>query len=117
MVEILADFFVLMVFFYRRFLPLDVCLYACGAENDDSSSDLPIPFVIFGKTEKDQMRPKKQKTPQRVPAIELALSTDKKAFLREEGGTRQGFPEASELSFGGSLRSVTEGARATLNLY
>ena len=33
------------------------------------------------------------------------------------GGTRQGFPEANEMSFGGSLRSVTEGARATLNLY
>ena len=37
-----------------------------------------------------------------------------KAFLREEGGTRQGFPEANEMSFGGSLRSVTEGACATL---
>ena len=44
MVEILADFFVLMVFFYRRFLPLGVCIYAFGAENDDSSSNLPIPF-------------------------------------------------------------------------
>ena len=41
----------------------------------------------------------------------------KKAFLREEGGTRQGFPEANEMSFGGSLRSVTEGARVTLDLY
>ena len=61
MVEILADFFVLMVFFYRRFLPLDVCIYAFGAENDDSSSNLPIPFVIFGKTEKDQIRPKLNK--------------------------------------------------------
>ena len=30
------------------------------------------------------------------------------------GGTRQGFPEANEMSFGGSLRSVTEGARVTL---
>ena len=39
-----------------------------------------------------------------------------KAFLREEGGTRQGFPEANEMSFGGSLRSVTEGACVTLNL-
>ena len=37
-----------------------------------------------------------------------------KAFLREEGGTRQGFPEANEMSFGGSLRSVTEGARVTV---
>ena len=36
-----------------------------------------------------------------------------KAFLREEGGTRQGFPKANEKSFGGSLRSVTEGACAT----
>ena len=45
------------------------------------------------------------------------LSGDKIAFLREEGGTRQGFPEANEMSFGGSLRSVTEGARVTLNLY
>ena len=45
MVEILADFFVLAVFFYRRFLPLDVCIYAFGAENDDSSSNLPIPIV------------------------------------------------------------------------
>ena len=40
--------------------------------------------------------------------------SSKKAFLREEGGTRQGFPEANEMSFGGSLRSVTEGARVTL---
>ena len=46
-----------------------------------------------------------------------ALSGTKIAFLREEGGTRQGFPEANEMSFGGSLRSVTEGARATLDLY
>lgn len=45
------------------------------------------------------------------------LSGTKIAFLREEGGTRQGFPEANEMSFGGSLRSVTEGARATLDLY
>ena len=52
---------------------------------------------------------------------ELVFSADlwyngvsKKAFLREEGGTRQGFPEANEMSFGGSLRSVTEGARVTL---
>ena len=35
------------------------------------------------------------------------------AFLREEGGTRQGFPEANEMSFGGSLRSVTKRARVT----
>ena len=34
-----------MVFFYRRFLPLDVCIYAFGAENDASSSNLPIPFI------------------------------------------------------------------------
>ena len=39
------------------------------------------------------------------------------AFLREEGGTRQGFPEANEMSFWGSLRCVTEGARVTLALY
>ena len=45
------------------------------------------------------------------------LSGGNIAFLREEGGTRQGFPEANEMSFGGSLRSVTEGARATLDLY
>ena len=43
-----------------------------------------------------------------------ALSGGNIAFLREEGGTRQGFPEANEMSFGGSLRSVTEGARVTL---
>ena len=48
MVEILADFFVLMVFFYRRFLPLDVCIYAFGAESDDSSSNLPIPLKLKG---------------------------------------------------------------------
>ena len=42
------------------------------------------------------------------------LSGTKIAFLREEGGTRQGFPEANEMSFGGSLRSVTEGARVTV---
>ena len=42
------------------------------------------------------------------------LSGGNIAFLREEGGTRQGFPEANEMSFGGSLRSVTEGARVTL---
>ena len=34
-----------MVFFYRRFLPLDVFIYAFGAENDASSSNLPIPFI------------------------------------------------------------------------
>ena len=34
-----------MVFFYRRFLPLDVYKYAFGAENDASSSNLPIPLV------------------------------------------------------------------------
>ena len=45
------------------------------------------------------------------------LSGGNIAFLREEGGTRQGFPEANEMSFGGSLRSVTEGAHATLTLY
>ena len=45
------------------------------------------------------------------------LSGGNIAFLREEGGTRQGFPEAIEMSFGGSLRSVTEGAHATLDLY
>ena len=42
------------------------------------------------------------------------LSGGNIAFLREEGGTRQGFPEANEMSFGGSLRCVTEGDRATL---
>ena len=45
------------------------------------------------------------------------LSGNSITFLREEGGTRQGFPEANEMSFGGSLRSVTEGARVTLALY
>ena len=34
-----------MVFFYRRFLPLDVYKYAFGVENDASSSNLPIPLV------------------------------------------------------------------------
>ena len=34
-----------MVFFYRRFLPLDVFIYAFGAENDASSTNLPIPFI------------------------------------------------------------------------
>ena len=34
-----------MVFFYRRFLPLDVYKYAFGAENDASFSNLPIPLV------------------------------------------------------------------------
>jgi hypothetical protein len=34
-----------MVFFYRRFLPLDVYKYAFGAENDASSSNLPIPLL------------------------------------------------------------------------
>ena len=29
---------------------------------------------------------------------------------------RQGFPEANEMSFGGSPRSVTEGARVTLGV-
>ena len=42
------------------------------------------------------------------------LSGGNIAVLREEGGTRQGFPESNEMSFGGSLRSVTEGARVTL---
>ena len=31
---------------------------------------------------------------------------------QREGGTRLGFPEANEMSFGGSQRSVTEGACA-----
>ena len=44
-VEILRISSFLMVFFYRRFLPLDVFIYAFGAENDASSSNLPIPFV------------------------------------------------------------------------
>ena len=44
----------------------------------------------------------------------VVLSGGNIAFLREEGGTRQGFPEVNEMSFGGSLRSVTEGARVTL---
>ena len=45
MVEILRISSFLMVFFYRRFLPLDVFIYAFGAENAASSSNLPIPFV------------------------------------------------------------------------
>ena len=44
-VEILWISSFLMVFFYRRFLPLDVFIYAFGAENDASSSNLPIPFA------------------------------------------------------------------------
>ena len=36
-----------MVFFYRRFRPLDVCIYAFGTKNDDSSSNLPIPFINY----------------------------------------------------------------------
>ena len=43
--EILRISSFLKVFFYRRFLPLDVCIYAFGAENDASSSNLPIPFI------------------------------------------------------------------------
>ena len=56
MVEILRISSFLMVFFYRRFLPLDVFIYAFGAENAASSSNLPIPYgaVTFGKTEKDR---------------------------------------------------------------
>ena len=45
MVEILRISSFLMVFFYRRFLPLDVFIYAFGAENGASYSNLPIPFV------------------------------------------------------------------------
>ena len=44
MVEILRISSSLMVFFYRRFLPLDVFIYAFGAENDASSSNLSIPL-------------------------------------------------------------------------
>ena len=44
MVEILRISSFLTVFFYRRFLPLDVGNYAFGAENDASSSNLPIPL-------------------------------------------------------------------------
>ena len=44
-VEILWISSFLMVFFYRRFLPLDVYKYAFGAENDASSSNLPIPLT------------------------------------------------------------------------
>ena len=55
-------------------------------------------------------------TRQRVVKIFVLLKSNAlfNAFLREEGGTRQRFPEANEMSFGGSLRSVTEGACATL---
>ena len=49
------------------------------------------------------------------PAISRR-KTYKQASLREKGGTRQGFPETNEMSFGGSLRSVTEGACVTLSL-
>ena len=45
MVEILRISSFLMVFFYRRFLPLDVFIYAFGAENDASSANLPIPLL------------------------------------------------------------------------
>ena len=45
MVEILRISSFLMVFFYRRFLPLDVFIYAFGAENDASSSGSAYPFV------------------------------------------------------------------------
>ena len=57
--------------------------------------------------------------PARYSVLHLfgVLSGGNIAFLREEGGTRQGFPEANEMSFGGSLRSVTEGARVTLDLF
>ena len=61
-VEILRISSFLKVSFYRRFLPLDVYLYAFGAENAASSSNLPIPpdqtdeDVIFGKIEKDRIR-------------------------------------------------------------
>ena len=44
-VEILRISSFLMVFFYRRFLPLDVYIYAFGAENDASSSNLPSPSI------------------------------------------------------------------------
>ena len=44
-VEIILISLILMVFFYRRFLPLDVYKYAFGAENDASYSNLPIPLV------------------------------------------------------------------------
>ena len=47
-VEILRISSFLMVFFYRRFLPLDVFIYAFGAENDASSSNLPIPLIKTG---------------------------------------------------------------------
>ena len=43
-VEILRISSFVTVFFYRRFLPLDVFIYAFGAENDASSSNLPIPL-------------------------------------------------------------------------
>ena len=57
--------------------------------------------------------------PARYSVLHLlgVLSGGNIAFLREEGGTRQGFPEANEMSFGGSLRCVTEGARVTLDLH
>ena len=57
MVEILRISSFLMVFFYRRFLPLDVFIYAFGAENDASSSNLPIPFVkIVGLPQMQNLR-------------------------------------------------------------
>ena len=57
MVEILRISSFLMVFFYRRFLPLDVFIYAFGAENAASSSNLPIPFVkIMGLPQMQNLR-------------------------------------------------------------
>ena len=45
MVEILRISSFLTVFFYRRFLPLDVGNYAFGAENDASSSGSAYPLI------------------------------------------------------------------------
>ena len=49
MVEILRISSFLMVFFYRRFLPLDVFIYAFGAENDASSSGSAYPPLFKPK--------------------------------------------------------------------
>ena len=46
MVEILRISSFFMVFFYRRFLPLDVFIYAFGAENDASSSVSAYPLLF-----------------------------------------------------------------------
>ena len=66
----------------------------------DFFGSLNNPPVLLGERETSRANNKKG---------ELKASPKESLPCVRGGGTRQGFPEANEMSFGGSLGSVTEG--------